>query len=379
MKFIQKQKNYLDKFAYLLIALFIGLFGFLLHSEKIIQDTPITSTHGTGMKYAYNKTNSFIDTFQEIGDNLELVNLTPLFMENFKSEIRIAGAVFITLLLGLIMSLFYFYKAQRLKNKLLNATKQLMLDKGQLEQSEKELRKAKERAEKANRLQSAFVSNISHEIRTPLNAIVGFSELLLSSIECDKNQKEYANIIRANTSLLLQLINDVLDISQLESDKMLFRYDWYDIAGHCANIVMLANRHKTVDVELAFESPVHEYMLYTESVRIQQIIMNLLNNALKFTPEGGKVVLAFEIDDTDKCILFSVTDTGPGIPEDKQNIIFDRFEKLNNFIPGTGLGLTICKLLSQHMGGDIWVDKQYKTGARFVFSLPIKEEFSEQS
>ncbi len=308
-------------------------------------------------------------------DGAQVINMKPTFMEEYKFEMRVLGAVFLALLLGLIVALFYFYKAQSLKNILLEATRQLKADKSKLESSERELRKAKERAEAASRIQTAFVSNMSHEIRTPLNAIVGFSELLLGSIECTKEQSEYANIIQSNTSLLLQLINDVLDISKLESGKMQFSYEWCDIVGHCHNITMLANRNKTVDVELTFQSSVPEYMLYTEPKRLQQIIMSLLSNALKFTPAGGKVMFNIEIDEIDKCVLFAITDTGFGIPADKQETIFNRFEKLNDFIPGTGLGLAICKLLTHHMGGDIWVDKQYKMGARFVFSLPITKEF----
>ncbi len=307
-----------------------------------------------------------------------LFDVKPTLLSDYKSEVFVIASIFLILLLSLIVVLFYFYKSQSLRNELLELTKQLKEDKEQLKQSEKDLRKAKERAEAANRMQSAFVSNMSHEIRTPLNAIVGFSELLLGTIDCTKEQLEYSNIVKSNSTRLLQLINDVLDISKLESDQMQFNYDWCDIVGHCHSISMLANRRKDTDVELFFECEYPEYMLYTEPVRLQQVIMNLLTNALKFTPAGGKVLLTFKVDETDQCVLFSVSDTGPGIPEEKQEIIFNRFEKLNEFIQGTGLGLTICKLLTNRMGGDIWVDKQYKAGARFVFSHPISGTYPEK-
>lgn len=117
-------------------------------------------------------------------------------------------------------------------------------------------------------------------------------------------------------------------------------------------------------------------MLYTDPLRLQQIIINLLNNALKFTPAGGSITLDYEVDEKKQCMLFSVTDTGTGIPEDKQELVFQRFEKLNEFVQGTGLGLAICKLTIQYMGGDIWIDKNYKNGARFIFSHPIKKQES---
>ncbi len=313
---------------------------------------------------------------KQLPPDSKLVNYTPVFWNEYKFEIRIIIAVFIALLVGMVVSLFYYYKARTLKNILLNTAKQLKSDKNQLEQSERELRREKERAEAANRLQSAFVSNMSHEIRTPLNAIVGFSELLIGSIQCTPEQQEYSHIIKSNTSLLLQLINDVLDISKLESGKVQFSYDWCDIVAHCRNVIALAERDKKVDLEISLQSPVAEYMLYTDPYRVQQILANLLSNALKFTPAGGRIIVAFEIDEQDKCLLISVTDTGFGIPEDKQEVIFNRFEKLNDFVQGTGLGLALCKLLTHCLGGDIWVDKQYKMGARFVFSHPITGRYT---
>ena len=141
-------------------------------------------------------------------------------------------------------------------------------------------------------------------------------------------------------------------------------------------MITLTNRNKTVDVDIKLQMPKEPYMLYTDPLRLQQIIINLLNNALKFTPAGGSITLNYEVDEKKQCMLFSVTDTGTGIPEDKQELVFQRFEKLNEFVQGTGLGLAICKLTIQYMGGDIWIDKNYKNGARFIFSHPIKKQES---
>lgn len=306
--------------------------------------------------------------------NSNIINREPTFFEVYKSEMLLSLSVFLALLLGLIVSLFYYFKTKALKNNLEESALQLQADKLKLENSEVELRHAKDLAEEGSRMKSAFVSNMSHEIRTPLNAIVGFSNLLVNSIDCTEDQKEYTEIIQTNSNMLLQLISDILDVSRLESGRLSFNYEWCDIVGQCHNMITLTNQNKTTTVEVRLDSPVESYLLYTDPLRLQQIVINLLNNALKFTPDGGSIVLSFQIDERDNCVLFSVTDTGKGIPEDKQQQVFARFEKLNEFVQGTGLGLAICQLTIQHMGGDIWIDKSYKTGARFVFSHPIKKE-----
>jgi signal transduction histidine kinase len=152
---------------------------------------------------------------------------------------------------------------------------------------------------------------------------------------------------------------------------MNFKYEWCEIVGHCRNIIRLTDHYKKSQTKLIFKPFANEYKLYTDPLRLQQIITNLLNNALKFTPENGTITLSIIKDEQNHQLLFAVTDTGCGIPEELHEKVFERFVKLDSFKQGTGLGLPICRLIIQHMGGEIWIDKEYKHGTRFMFYHPI--------
>ena len=240
-----------------------------------------------------------------------------------------------------------------------------------LEERERQLVVAREKAEESDMLKSAFLANMSHEIRTPLNAIVGFSSLMQSEELSQEERAEYCDIVVNNSEMLLTLLNDILDISSLECGKIRFNYASEEIVQICQHALMTTAHTRQEGVEGRFECAVDSFMLTTDAHRLSQILINLLTNAGKFTSEGS-ITLGVEIDKEHGEVLFSVTDTGPGIPPDKQEMVFNRFEKLEgNKKKGTGLGLAICRQIAVIIGGRIWVDPTYTGGARFIFAHPL--------
>lgn len=239
---------------------------------------------------------------------------------------------------------------------------------------EQELTTAKELAEESNRLKSAFLANMSHEIRTPLNAIVGFSGILASTEE-EEEKQEYVSIIENNNTLLLQLISDILDLSKIEAGTLELNYSNIELNELMRELERgFLLRVKTDAVKLEFVEPAGPCMAYTEKNRLSQLIINLVTNAIKFT-EKGSIRFGYEMRENE--LYFYVTDTGCGIPKDKQQNIFGRFVKLNSFAQGTGLGLSICKTLMDHMGGRIGVESEEGKGSTFWFTLPYKPAVKE--
>lgn len=227
-------------------------------------------------------------------------------------------------------------------------------------------------AENAMRAKSVFLSNMSHEIRTPLNALSGFSSLLTEEGLDDETRRQCNEVIQQNSELLLKLINDVIDLSSLEFGKLQFCIAQHDAVSICRNVIDTVNKVKQTQAELTFTTELEEMPIETDDSRLQQILINLLINATKFTPQGS-IVLKLE-KETDDTVLFTVTDTGCGIPKDKQANIFQRFEKLNENAQGSGLGLSICQLIIEHIGGQIWIDSEYAEGSRFCFTHPISQK-----
>ena len=233
------------------------------------------------------------------------------------------------------------------------------------------LEQLRHNAENATRAKSIFLSNMSHEIRTPLNALSGFSALLTEEGLDDSTRRQCTDIIQQNSELLLKLINDVIDLSSLEFGKMQFSIAEHDAVATCRNVTDTVGKVKQTQAELLFETSLEELYIETDDSRLQQVLINLLINATKFTPDGS-ITLKLE-KQSEKMALFSVTDTGCGIPKEKQASIFQRFEKLDENAQGSGLGLSICQLIIEHIGGKIWIDPDYTGGSRFVFTQPIHQ------
>lgn len=291
-----------------------------------------------------------------------LVNKTPSLYEQYKYWVIGVVSAFMFLIACFLIAIYYIIRINHLKH--------------HLEVSGEELLVAKEKAEESNRLKTAFLANMSHEIRTPLNAIVGFSGVLVSDDSSPAEKAQYCDIIQKNSDLLLHLINDILDISRMESGKIKFVWEECDVVELCQTALSTAEYGRKTSALFLFETPVASLVIKTDAQRLKQVLINLLSNAAKFTPSGS-IKLAIAIDKQHQQLELSVSDTGCGIPSDKSDRVFERFEKLNEYSQGTGLGLAISRLIVENLGGKIWVDKDYTEGARFVFTHPLTKKEKE--
>lgn len=242
---------------------------------------------------------------------IEMVNENPSFYEQYKYHIWTVATILVVLSAGLFVSLYFYYHTKKLKD--------------ELQESESALRDAKDRAEESSRLKSAFLANMSHEIRTPLNAIVGFSDVLASGGSSEDEQQGYVDIIKTNSDLLLRLINDILDVSRLEADRVTFTFEECDVVPLCQRVLASVSQARKSENEFIFECDRESMDMRTDTQRLQQVIINLLSNADKFT-RNGKITLGLKVDEKQREVLFSVSDTGTGIPLEKQKLVFERFE-----------------------------------------------------
>lgn len=299
--------------------------------------------------------------------NSIIINQTENFYsKNRKMILWILSSVLV-LVFGLFIAIYYIAHIRRLKNA--------------LEKKSKELAIAKDKAEEANRLKTAFIANMSHEIRTPLNAIVGFSELQCMDDYSNEDKKEFEKIIKENSTLLLNLINDILDISRIESGRVTIDYRPCDVVKLCHSCLISVKQARPLEhVEYQEHYPVDSLFIQTDAVKFKQVIINLLTNASKFTKEGH-IRLSFSVDEGKRLITLAISDTGIGVPKEKAEAVFERFVKLNQYVQGTGLGLSLCKIIVERLGGKIWLDTSYTEGARFMFCIPLtkvqKEDLAE--
>lgn len=272
------------------------------------------------------------------------INLPVSFFEQYKKEILMT----VVLLLVVVSAVGYYIHI--------------------LKRAHQRMKEAQLKAEEANQLKSAFLANMSHEIRTPLNAIVGFSNLL-SMVEDKEEMLEYAGIIETNTELLLQLINDILDMSKIESGMYDFHVTQVDANQLMSEVEQVARlRIRTDEVSLSFAERLPQCVFHTDKNRLIQVLTNLVVNAIKFTSQG-EIQIGYRLQDA-HTLYFYVSDTGCGMSAEQCEHVFERFVKYNTFIQGTGLGLSICKMIIEKLGGEIGVQSESGKGSVFWFTLP---------
>lgn len=238
---------------------------------------------------------------------------------------------------------------------------------------------ARRNAEEASVMKSNFIANMSHEIRTPLNAVVGFAQLLADpNMEMSPDEKkEFGSIIKMNTDLLLNLVNDSLELSRIDAGHVKFKFLPIDVVALASAAAEAARVNLSADVTISIESVNDELLIMSDKDKLLQVFSNLLNNAKKFTEKGAIVIFVGSVfrDSVsgENMVEISVKDTGCGIPKDKAEVIFERFAKVDEFKQGTGLGLAVCRSIVESLGGKIWVDTDYTGGARFVFTHPVRK------
>jgi len=280
--------------------------------------------------------------------------------------------IIILLITLLICGLIIFYREHLLNGRLRISQKCLSETNRELLFSQKALSQAKDQAEEGSRMKSEFIQNMSHEIRTPLNSIVGFSQILSSYFSNEDETKEFAHIIEQSSTNLLQLVNDVLDLSKLDGEEAIPTQTIADLTGICQTCIDQIYAKVKPEVELKFIPERENFSMLTNPDRISQILINLLQNAAKFTNQGT-ITLAYYIREEEKKVLICITDTGIGIPAEKREFVFERFAKVDSFVPGTGLGLSISSMIAEKMGGSLTLDPEYNTGCRFILTLPLQE------
>lgn len=303
--------------------------------------------------------------------NLQQLNAEKVRLEKTsqKKQLQNTRTILFSVLGLLCIVVIFLWQQRKLNAKLHRAKNKLDEQNRTLIKAEEELRKAKEVAEQSNWLKTMFIQNMSHEIRTPLNSIVGFSGVLVDMLDEKEDIGQYVALIESNSKLLLKLVGDILDISILDSEVEI-KHNAVDVNACCQASIDAAGASFDPGVRLIFEPACDELIINSNYNYIVQVLDNLLGNASKFTHEGS-VTLAYEVKKEENQLIFTVTDTGIGIPVEEQERVFERFVKLDNFSQGAGLGLSICRIVAERLGGYLRIDKGYTQGTRIIFCVSM--------
>lgn len=303
--------------------------------------------------------------------NLQQLNAEKVRLEKIsqKKQLQNTRTILFSVLGLLCIVVIFLWQQRKLNAKLHRAKNKLDEQNRTLIKAEEELRKAKEVAEQSNWLKTMFIQNMSHEIRTPLNSIVGFSGVLVDLLDEKEDIGQYVALIESNSKLLLKLVGDILDISILDSEVEI-KHNAVDVNACCQASIDAAGASFDPGVRLIFEPACDELIINSNYNYIVQVLDNLLGNASKFTHEGS-VTLAYEVKKEENQLIFTVTDTGIGIPVEEQERVFERFVKLDNFSQGAGLGLSICRIVAERLGGYLRIDKGYTQGTRIIFCVSM--------
>ena len=303
--------------------------------------------------------------------NLQQLNAEKVRLEKIsqKKQLQNTRTILFSVLGLLCIVVIFLWQQRKLNAKLHRAKNKLDEQNRTLIKAEEELRKAKEVAEQSNWLKTMFIQNMSHEIRTPLNSIVGFSGVLVDMLDEKEDIGQYVALIESNSKLLLKLVGDILDISILDSEVEI-KHNAVDVNACCQASIDAAGASFDPGVRLIFEPACDELIINSNYNYIVQVLDNLLGNASKFTHEGS-VTLAYEVKKEENQLIFTVTDTRIGIPVEEQERVFERFVKLDNFSQGAGLGLSICRIVAERLGGYLRIDKGYTQGTRIIFCVSM--------
>ena len=296
--------------------------------------------------------------------NLQQLNAEKVRLEKIsqKKQLQNTRTILFSVLGLLCIVVIFLWQQRKLNAKLHRA-------KNKLDEQNRTLIKAEEVAEQSNWLKTMFIQNMSHEIRTPLNSIVGFSGVLVDMLDEKEDIGQYVALIESNSKLLLKLVGDILDISILDSEVEI-KHNAVDVNACCQTSIDAAGASFDPGVRLIFEPACDELIINSNYSYIVQVLDNLLGNASKFTHEGS-VTLAYEVKKEENQLIFTVTDTGIGIPVEEQERVFERFVKLDNFSQGAGLGLSICRIVAERLGGYLRIDKGYTQGTRVIFCVSM--------